>query len=283
MDYTKPALTYEDQLNLLVSRNLACTDRPRALEWLQRIGYYRLSAYFIPFRDASTDNFRAGTDLDTIVDLYKFDGNLRLLMMQAMDRIEVAVRAVITYQVVHNLGVFGYADSANFAASFDHAQFLGLIRREERRSSETFVGHYRTKYTSEAHLPFWMATELISFGALSKMYAHLRIRLRKQIAQEFNQPAPVFLSWLHALTAVRNTCAHHGRLWNRELAVKPELPNAWKAQGLDNNRPYIIALIVQTLLSEVSPDSQWKERLKAHFNAYPSVDLANAVSGQLAK
>ncbi|WP_433964378.1 Abi family protein [Tunturiibacter gelidiferens] len=274
MNYTKLALHYEDQLNLLVSRNLICNDRPRALEWLQRIGYYRLSAYFIPFRGGSTDNFRAGTDLDDVVDLYKFDGNLRLLMMQAMDRIEVAIRAVITYHVAHNLGVFGYADPANFASSFDHAAFLGLIRREERRSAETFVAHYRTKYTSETYLPFWMATELISFGALSKMYANLRAKLRKQIAQEFRQPAPVFLSWLHALTAIRNTCAHHGRLWNRELAVKPELPKTWKAQGIDNKRLYVIALIVQTLLSEVSPDSQWKERLKAHFNAYSSVDLA---------
>jgi abortive infection bacteriophage resistance protein len=274
MNYSKPALLYEDQLNLLVSRNLICNDRLRALEWLQRIGYYRLSAYFIPFRDGGTDNFRDGTDLGNIVDLYKFDGNLRLLVMQAMDRIEVAVRAVITYQTAHNLGVFGYADPANFASSFDHAEFLKLIRREERRSAETFVDHYRTKYTSEMHLPFWMATELISFGALSKMYANLRTKLRKQIAREFNQPAPFFLSWLHALTAIRNTCAHHGRLWNRELAVKPELPKAWKAQGIDNKRLYVIALIIQTLLSEVSPDSRWKERLKAHFSAYPSVDLA---------
>jgi abortive infection bacteriophage resistance protein len=63
-------------------------------------------------------------------------------------------------------------------------------------------------------------------------------------------------------------------LWNRELAVKPELPNAWKGAGLDNRRFYIIALVIHTLLSEMSPQTQWKERLKAHFNSYPSVDLA---------
>jgi abortive infection bacteriophage resistance protein len=275
MKYTKPALAYIDQLNLLIGRNLTCTDQARALEWLQRIGYYRLSAYFIPFRETGTDNFRPGTTLDNVVDLYKFDGNLRLLVMQAMDRIEVGVRGAITYHLAHELGPFGYADPANFSATFDHAVFLRLIRKEEKRSAETFVKHYRSKYTSETHLPVWMATELISFGTLSKMYAELRIKIRKKIAREFNQPTPVFLSWLHALTAIRNTCAHHGRLWNRELAVKPELPDAWKAQGMDNRRFYIIALIIQTLLSEVSPGSKWKERLKAHFNAYPAVDLAH--------
>jgi abortive infection bacteriophage resistance protein len=274
MKYAKPALLYPDQLSLLIARKLDCGDHARAVEWLQRIGYYRLSAYFIPFRDPGTHDFRPGATLDNIVDLYKFDGGLRLLTMQAMDRIEVAVRAAITYEMAHALGPFGYADPANFDPTYDHSGLLRLITREEKRSSETFVDHYRTKYTSETHLPVWMATELISFGALSQMYANLRTKLRKRIARRFNQQAPVFLSWLHTLTAIRNVCAHHSRLWNKELAVKPELPNAWKVQGIDNRRFYIIALIIQTLLLEVSPQSRWKERLKAHLDAYPAVDLA---------
>lgn len=274
MKYTKPALTYEDQLALLVSRGLTCDDHPRALEWLQRIGYYRLSAYFIPFRQSSTGGFKAGTMLDDVLDLYKFDGGLRLLTMQAMDRIEIAVRAVITYHLAHALGPFGYADPANFDQSFNHAGFMKIVARESGRSAETFVAHYKAKYTSETHLPVWMATELISFGALSQMYENLRTGLRKKIAREFKQPEPVFVSWMHALTATRNICAHHSRLWNKELAVKPVLPNAWKAQGIGNRRFYVIALIIQAMLMEVSPDSQWKERLKAHFSAYPAIDLA---------
>jgi abortive infection bacteriophage resistance protein len=150
---------------------------------------------------------------------------------------------------------------------------MKILRREESRSTEVFIGHYRAKYTSETDLPVWMATELISFGALSKMYEHLRTSFRKRIAREFNQPQPVFVSWLHSLTAVRNVCAHHSRLWNRELAVKPELPTAWKASGIGNDRFYVIALIIQTLLADISPDSQWGERLKALFNAHPTVNL----------
>ena len=150
---------------------------------------------------------------------------------------------------------------------------MKILRREEGRSTEVFIGHYRSKYTSEADLPVWMATELISFGALSKMYEHLRSSLRKKIAREFNQPQPVFVSWLHALAAIRNVCAHHSRLWNRELAVKPELPVEWKASGISNDRFYVIALIIQTLLADIGPDSRWGERLKALFNAHPTVNL----------
>jgi abortive infection bacteriophage resistance protein len=274
MKYSKPPLTYQDQLDLLIGRNLECGDDSRALGWLKRIGYYRLSAYFIPFRNTATDTFHNGTTLDQILNLYKFDGGLRLLTMQAIGRIEIAVRAVVTYELAHALGPFGYADPVHFDPAFDHAGLMRIIHREEQRSSETFVHHYRSKYRSEMYLPVWMATELISFGSLSQMYANLRTKLRKEIARRFNQPAPVFLSWLHTLTAIRNTCAHHGRLWNKELAVKPELPKAWKAQGIDNRRYSIIALISQTLLDEVSPGSKWKERLKAHFDAYPAVDFA---------
>ena len=124
MKYGKPPLLYADQLNLLISRGLVCPDSARALEWLQRIGYYRLSAYFLPFRQPQTDQFKAGTALDDVVALYKFDGGLRLLTMQAIDRIEVAIRAVITYHVAHDLGTFGYADPANFNTRYNHAGLM---------------------------------------------------------------------------------------------------------------------------------------------------------------
>jgi len=75
------------------------------------------------------------------------------------------------------------------------------------------------------------------------------------------------------LNTVRNICAHHSRLWNRELAVKPELPTAWKTSGIGNERFYSIALIIQTLLTDPLPDSQWGEQLKALFNAHPTVNL----------
>ncbi len=273
MRYAKPPLTYDKQLELLVGRGLSCPDRDRALQWLKRIGYYRLSAYFIPFRQAGADRFRDGTSINDVIDLYKFDGGLRLLTMQAVDRIEIGIRAVITYHLAHDLGSFGYADAANFAKGYNHADLMRALDREEKKTSEVFVGHFRSKYTSEPVLPVWMATELMTFGALSKMYANIRTSLRKKIAKEFKLQEPVFTSWVHTVVAIRNTCAHHSRLWNRELAIKPELPKEWMADGISNQRYYAIALVLRTLLAEISPHSRWKERLKAHFNEHPKVDL----------
>lgn len=274
MNYGKPPLVYNDQLDQLIRRGLDCPDQSRALQWLKRVGYYRLSAYFIPFRISGTDDFRPGTTLTDIVDLYKFDSHLRLLTMQALDRIEVGVRAGITYRLAHDLGTFGYANRVNFSPKYDHARLMQTLAGEEKKSTELFVRHYRQKYTSEPYLPVWMATELLSFGALSKMYSSLKGNVGKKIAQEFGQPEPIFSSWLHTLTAIRNVCAHHNRLWNRELSVKPQMLNSWRATNIDNRRYYAIALVIQSLLSSIAPRAQWKERLKTHFRAHPTIDLS---------
>jgi abortive infection bacteriophage resistance protein len=50
MEYQKPPLSYDEQLNLLVSRGLNIDDRVSALACLRVISYYRLSAYYLPFK-----------------------------------------------------------------------------------------------------------------------------------------------------------------------------------------------------------------------------------------
>jgi abortive infection bacteriophage resistance protein len=273
MHYTKPALKYEEQLALVISRGLTVEDQIRALRLLKRIGYYRLSAYFIPFKVATTDQFKPGATFRQIVDLYKFDCHLRLLFMHAIDKVEVGIRALITYELAHQLGPFGYADPNNFSPAYDHKQFMSMLEHEEERGSEIFVKHFRTKYTSETYLPFWMVTELISFGALSKLTENLRTSLRKHLAKDLGLVEPVFVSWLHTITYVRNLCAHHNRLWNRELSVKPILPDEWTAKGISNDRVYCLALIVNHLLKIVAPTSTWKTRLKNTLESLPGVAL----------
>jgi abortive infection bacteriophage resistance protein len=156
-----------------------------------------------------------------------------------------------------------------FNTRYNHAGLMATLQRE--RGVCTALPH---QVQSEPILPVWMATELLSFGALSKMFANLQTSVRKRIAKVFHQPEPVFTSWLHALVATRNTCAHHSRLWNRELAVKPILPQPGTAAGISNRRCYAMALILQTLPKETSPQSRWPERLKTHFNEYPQIDLS---------
>lgn len=122
MSYPKLWKSHSDQLDQLIGRGMIVTDRARAQDYLERIGYYRLSGYWFAFRERSEplclldehgrkpkevreerialDAFRAGTTFQNAVDLYVFDKQLRLLVMDALERIEVALRV----DVSHTLG-----------------------------------------------------------------------------------------------------------------------------------------------------------------------------------
>jgi len=140
MKYSKPHLPYEDQLDLLIRRGLACSDRAGTLYWLKRIGYYRLSAYFIPFKDATTGNFRPGTTFEQIIDLYRFDADLRRLVREALDRIEISVRAVINLRNRKRPGRFRLFGSRQFCGGI---QSCRLHEDSPARRGEIDRGFYR--------------------------------------------------------------------------------------------------------------------------------------------
>jgi len=95
MIYTKPSLSIQDQLALLKARNLIIPDTQRAERYLNFIGYYRLSVYFLPFQN-DKDKFDNDTKFDDILNLYIFDRKLKLLVLDAIERIEIATKAVIS-------------------------------------------------------------------------------------------------------------------------------------------------------------------------------------------
>lgn len=78
MKYTKPALTFGQQADLLLRRGLAA-DKTALIEKLRAVNYYRLTGYLYPFRKPD-DTFRPGTTLDLVWHRYVFDRQLRVLV-----------------------------------------------------------------------------------------------------------------------------------------------------------------------------------------------------------
>lgn len=240
MQYKKPPLTYEKQIELLQSRGLIIRDKAEAILLLNQTNYYRLSAYCIPFQQPK-DQFKRGTTLQEVHDLYLFDIKLRRIIFDALQTIEISLRAHVSYYLAHKYGAFGYVSPSNFSSYFVyHDQWMEDLQSVIARSREEFVEHYKTKYFGTLHLPIWVAIELISFGALSRLIRGLKQQDLKVLCSPFDVPAAIFPSWVHSLSYVRNICAHHGRLWNRELAVRPRIPkktNRWHTPfEIPNNR-----------------------------------------------
>ena len=148
--YKKPPLTFPQQADKLLSRGLIA-DRDTLIQRLKTVNYYRLSAYWHTFRDqnSTTDALLPGTEFDVIWRRYTFDRRLRLLVIDAIERIEVAVRTRLTNIHTLKYGAFGYLHSKNLGnmSKISHAEFLKKIRIETGRSRDDFVQHFKRKYT----------------------------------------------------------------------------------------------------------------------------------------
>lgn len=299
--YTKPYLTVQDQLALIKSRGMSISDNALAEVFLNRIGYYRLSGYWYPYR-ASTgvganrvigDEFRSGTKFSEVVELYVFDKKLRILMMDAIERIEIALRVQITLEL-GKLGSHAHRDANALHPNFQRpvsgeGQHQKWLRRHDDafdRSKEEFAKHFKSKYPGERP-PIWIAAEVWDFGALSFLYSGMRKDGQSAVANFFGVPSfKIMETWLHALNVTRNICAHHSRLWNKPNAVQPKWPTPEECPDLGHiandthalTRVYGIACICAYFLKTINPNSSWLHRFKDHTAAFPKSDIVNIAS-----
>lgn len=295
MPYNKPYLTVSKQRELLLSRGMAVPDPDKAEEYLQRIGYYRLSAYWYPFRKLVQlpdgayklgDDFKKGTEFRHATDLYAFDKGLRLLVLDAIERIEISVRTEVA------LTVGRYSPTAHrdltkvdrrFAtikpprANSMYSDWINKLNDKEANSKEEFAVHFRSKYPGE-QMPVWIAVELLDFGPLSIFLSGMRYGDLQRISASYGVPSPHLVkSWIRSLAAIRNVCAHHSRLWNKPLIDQPALPRAGEIPTLDhialapdsNRRLYAALAIVRLLLKRINPRTKWADRLQSHMATFP--------------
>ncbi|MBF0183885.1 MAG: Abi family protein [Magnetococcales bacterium] len=266
--YAKPPLTFDQQLDLLISRGMVVDDRDQARRILGFTSYYRLSGYWYPFRihsvcGTTTDQFQPGSHLAEAITLYEFDRNLRLLVMDAIERVEIAIRAQITYRLAHTYGTFAHTDPVNFQSGFRHGEWLAGIEKEAQRSTEPFIRRFKNTYQGFPTLPIWMATEVMSFGALSILFKGMKNPDRQAVSRHFTIHHMRFGDNLHVLTYIRNICAHHGRLWNRELAIKPHRGNNayWQPPLTPrHDRIFYALLILGELLAKMGTGAQWQQQ-----------------------
>jgi len=310
--FSKPAIDVRAQLELLKHRGLNVQDEVHAESFLQSVSFFRLSPYMRPFQQPEDidHRFRDGSQFRQLTRLYDFDRRLRLLTMDAIERVEIASRAVISNHMGPAHGSHWYIDPRMFHQMFDHQRLLttlsfkqstamrdfqrecerldrsraddrrkGLLKRQ--RAKESYARHYPATYAHPPLMPGWAMLEELTLGDLSHLYKGLaKDADKKAIARRLGIAAPLMQSWLHTLTTIRNICAHHSRLWNRELGIRPELPKKanflWPKhlfQPGPHTRIFAALCILNHLTHRVSPDSHWDQRLHQLICEFPDVSL----------
>jgi abortive infection bacteriophage resistance protein len=285
--YDKAPLTFPRQVTLLQQRGMVIGDSSQAEAFLTRVNYYRFSAYVLPF-EVRRHEIRPGTTFEQVQKLYELDGVLMNALLAALGEWEIAFRTRFTYALSHSYGPFCHLDPARFRRTFDHGGWLRRVDEEVERSRETFVEHYRNTYEGYPRLPLWMATELMSFGTLSRAFAHLVPEAQKLIVRGVGVHELVLKNWLHTAAYLRNLCAHHARLWNRELAIRPEIPakdKTWQDLRLDNTRIFAIFVILVFLRRAFAlrepPIARVQAVLEDLHRAFPFAARSMGVPGAL--
>ena len=267
----------EDQITLLKSEGLIFMDEEKANHLLQNISLFRFKSYLKPFRLQNSKTFKPNSTFEAAYSLYKFDSELRKMICSELEKIEVSIRAQLSLTISQNAGIFWFTDSSNFKLKQLHNNLLTTLKSELNRSDEEAIVDFRTKYTNDFP-PSWMTFEISSFGTLSKLYSWLNSGLsRRKVASYYGLSDTVMISWLHSLVYIRNICAHHGRLWNKQMSINPIVPRKLKLPFVsipkETKKLYYILSTILYFLQTVNPKNTFVSRFTQFIDKYPQVDL----------
>ncbi|MDV0447065.1 hypothetical protein MsAg5_09380 [Methanosarcinaceae archaeon Ag5] len=271
-------LSVKNQIINFKEKGLSFNDENLAERFLLNNSYYRLKNYTDFFQNSKAFDryFLNNIFFEDILDIYHFDSELRSLIFNAIEKIEIALRNQIVYQYSITYGSHWYLDSTYFKVANVHQLFLDDLFRNVESSVESFTVPYKQYPYGKQNPPLsscwmvpacWVAIETVSFGQLSKILGNLKADNCKQaVTLHFGVHAPQILdNWMHCISIIRNICAHHGQLWDRkirEIKLPKNLPNLFiQNKSVENNKIYASICCIQYLLNEIDPENNFKNRL----------------------
>ena len=280
--YSKQPLSIADQISNLKRLGLSIPNQTLAEKTLGEISYFRLAAYLRPMEaDKQTHRFKPNSSFENALALYEFDSGLRQLLFSAIQRIEVALRAKIIQHFSMAHGTFWFMQMSLHESEHRFLENLSALDREVQRSKEDFIKEHFNNYDKPEFPPSWKTIELASFGTLSKLYYNFADnKVKKRVAREFNIPQhEVLESWMRSISALRNYCAHHSRLWNRYFNATPQLNVKLRGNWINNrqidaNKLYAILCCIAYWLDSMNRGKDFKDKLFQLINQFPSVDVA---------
>lgn len=280
-DYPKKIISFDAQIQQLRERNMTIEDEETAKQFLRNISYFRLQGFWWEFQiDKDNHKFKPETKFEDVINLYTFDRKLRLLIFDALERIEISLRTKMIYYLSIEKDQWWFEDSEVFFSQKYFEESLEDIDKELARTKEIFIDSHYVNYGDENRPPAYKTLEVISFGCISKLYSNLRndITAKDRIAKEFNLPNFNFLkSWLKSFNTVRNIIAHHSRLWNRSIDFPPKSLHKTEYDFIEipanvNSLYHCLSCII-FVLNKVSSGHKVKEKIVELFAENGFVDL----------
>lgn len=279
-----PSYSIDDQIQLLKNRGMLFKEEHHAQHFLKNISYYRLKGYWWDMQDNFLNHqFKPNTYFEDVIERYNFDRKLRLILFDAIERIEIALRTKMIYFMSQSYGALWYRDPQYFHDLNKFNANKTKLEKEFNYSQEVFIRDHKRRHPAD-YPESWKILEISTMGTLSKIYKTIKFQLpeKASIAKEMGLNLHTELSsWLEAIVYLRNILAHHSRLFSRNMVKKPtEKINNPQLDWLDSplspaqvKKPFLIITSMVYLCNKVTPNHQIKSKILQLFIEHPNVPV----------
>lgn len=226
--YTKPPLTLAEGVDWLRKHNVVIEEK----EVLSVERFLKAETTFRLMGIARS--MKTKISFEELKKIYFFDRQLRNVFLEAFEIAEVQLRNTVVSVLMEEpgAGAFIYEDPSIFDPRFkaNHSRWLAeLLEKVQRRSQEGFVSYYLERYKEDfPRLPIWAMIELMTFSELVAFCYDLSALNKVKISHNYCLDGRMLFAWLSNYSDVRNACAHHRVLYNRNLnRLHKAPPGGW--------------------------------------------------------
>ena len=293
--------SHDEQITILQNRGLLVPDKAAARRILSRENYYALiDGYKEPFMERDErlnpygqEQYQAGTEFGHIYALYRFDRELRMLMLNELLKFEKNIKSKVAYRFSEKFkDTDSFLEPANYSEDTDRhherdriiSTLYNLIKSHKKRDRVKYPA-IREFFDKHRNVPLWVLVNFLSLGQITNFYSVIDDELRERIAQDFAdefseeyEPLQLKASELDALLRIafpyRNKSAHEEVLYRYRLAHPEELSNVdvmLRLQGgsLGKGTVYSMVSLLRLVLAkeEYEVFSAELERLMAELKA----------------
>lgn len=270
----------DGQIKILSDRGLAIPDESLAKDFLLHNNYYRISGYSLTLR--SHDVFNENASFQNIIDIYTFDHELRFILLQYIETIEVTVKSVYAYEFTKRHGGTGYRDATHFTDEEKHTEIIEKAekQKESRLPHEAYLKHFVEDLKQD--IPLWAYVDLLTISDISFLYKISEQDVQDAVATALGlnvRGAELLASFMHSITIIRNLCAHGSRLFNRLFEQKPWLSKKEKKllikdkTGAQDNAHLFGFILIMKRLLDPSDFESMKSAIIELTQKYPFVNM----------
>jgi len=244
--------SHDEQITILQNRGLLVPDKAAARRILSRENYYALiDGYKEPFLERDErlnpyglEQYQAGTEFGHIYVLYRFDRELRMLMLNELLKFEKNIKSKVAYRFSEKFQeTDSFLEPANYSSHTERhherdriiSTLYNLIKSHKKRDRVKYPA-IREFFDKHRNVPLWVLVNFLSLGQVTNFYSviddELRERIAKDFADEFSEeyePLQLQASELDAILRIafpyRNKSAHEEVLYRYRLSHPEDLEN----------------------------------------------------------